>query len=177
MRLLSWEGNTVKIAPEIMGIQSFRQIWDEDKDKNKSNAITVFSLIYFMYDPRSSYHLEDDEDTRLAIVKRDIGVPDNWTPDRNYEKACEVFRRSCETTATITVGKNRQLMQKMQKYIDEVTIGDKNIKTVASIVLDLNDLAVKISNTERTIFNDLDRDDSDKEAKLSLGDRGLEKIF
>jgi hypothetical protein len=160
-----------------MGIKCFRDIWNGDKDENKANAIMVFSLLYFMYDPRSSYRTELDEEERYNIIKLDIGLPDEFEMSALYEKAKDTYIRLSESTSSKTIDNNRKLLKKIEDYINSVTINDKNFKALISIVPDMNDIAKTISQAETAIYNDMSLKEVEKDANKTLGDKGLARLF
>ena len=68
MNLVKWDNSRIVIAPEAYSIKAFRDIWDKDKSKDKGNATLELGALYFMYDPRSDYQYETDEEVRMNII-------------------------------------------------------------------------------------------------------------
>jgi K+/H+ antiporter YhaU regulatory subunit KhtT len=177
MHIFRWKDNNLDISPEFIGIKPFRDIWKKDRSVGRENSFKIFTLIFFMYDPRSDYQFYTDEKERFDIVKKHIGISDSWSPDSVYKEAVAIYKQISQTTASVTLQKNREVLTKIDKYLDEVTIDDDNATKVIKVLSDKNDLAVKIENAERKIHTDLDEANLSKNTNITIGDEGLESLF
>ena len=153
MRLLTYEGFKVVIAPEALALKPFRVLWTRDRSKGKDKAITELGYIYFFSDPRSEYQYIIDDDERDAAVKEGLGLPSKWKPDKEVKAAMNLYS-SFTSTAALLLQDTRYAVDKLRTLLRDIDLSskDKNgkplytlnvitatIKQVPSLVRDLDD--------------------------------------
>lgn len=153
MRLLSYEGFKVVIAPEALALKPFRTLWNRDRTKSKDRAISELGYIYFFSDPRSEYQYIIDDDERAAAVKEGLGLSPKWKPDKEVVAAMGLYG-SFTSTAALLLQDTRYAVDKLRTLLRDIDLSatDKNgkplytlnvitatIKQVPSLVRDLDD--------------------------------------
>lgn len=153
MRLLSYEGFKVVIAPEALALKPFRTLWNRDRTKSKDKAISELGYIYFFSDPRSEYQYIIDDDERAAAVKEGLGLSPKWKPDKEVVAAMGLYG-SFTSTAALLLQDTRYAVDKLRTLLRDIDLSatDKNgkplytlnvitatIKQVPSLVRDLDD--------------------------------------
>lgn len=153
MRLLSYEGFKVVIAPEALGLKPFRTLWNRDRSRSKDKAITELSYIYFFSDPRSEYQYIIDDDERDAAVKEGLGLSPKWKPDKEVVAAMELYG-SFTTTAALLLKDTRYVVDKFRKMLRETNLDerDKNGKplyALNSITDAINKVPILVQNLDK----------------------------
>lgn len=179
MNLIQWNNNSIKIAPEAYAIKVFRNIWDNDRSPNKELAIMELGTLYFMYDPRSEYMFEVDEEERMEIIKEQTGLPVEWTPGKLFLDAVPVYKYLTNTTSSLTLNSNRKVLEKVDNYLDTIEVSDDNLTKIIKAITDKNTLAVDISKAEKEIYSDVEEQSLKKRGKSNrtIGDEGLSSLF
>lgn len=95
------DDDELELLPWVYSFERFYRIWRRDKSSEKDRARKELSYIYLMLAVESTYMIEDDEDERHQLVKKDLGLPDNWQPDRWLKDAMVLFD-SLQSTPSIS---------------------------------------------------------------------------
>ncbi len=179
MNLIVWKENRIEISPEAYAIKVFRNIWNADRSQGKEKATMILGTLYFMYDPRSEYQFEVEEEERLKKIREETGLPANWKPDKQFNDAVPVYKYLTNTTSAQTLNNNRKTLKKVDEYLDNVSINDDNITKVIKAISDKNDLAVAIAKAEKEIYKDVEEFSSKMRGKgrKTIGDTGLDSLF
>lgn len=187
MNLIQWKDNRIVISPEAYGIKAFRNIWNSDKTKNKEKAIMSLTTLYFMYDPRSEFQIETNEDSRLEVIKEETGLPSNWKPDKLFTEAVSVYKYLTYTTSASILDGNRVAIKSIrtiiEKPIDELDLDDEAklayVEKLAKTVTLANKLAEDIAKAEKEIYKDVEEHSSKMRGKgvKTVGDDGLATLF
>lgn len=179
MNLVKWENNRINIAPEAYELKVFKKIWDSDKDKDKSNAILEFGLIYFMYDPRSPYQYEVDEDSRWQKVLEETGADTKWKNNDNFSAAIPVYKYLTNTTSAQALKGNRKALSKIDEFLDDLPVTEDNMGKILDAVKKKNELAVSIAEAEKQIYKEVEEYSARIRGNKSktIGDDGLNSLF
>lgn len=92
--MVNWE---LKLREEVWTLDSFNKILKRDKTKDKSKALKEMAFIYHYTDVRSTYSIIDDNEQRIAEIKRDVALPEKWEIDEVIEEAIEMYRKHSYT--------------------------------------------------------------------------------
>lgn len=128
MKLFKYEDFRIVISEEAWCIKAFSAIWKRDRNRDKGTALLELGLIYFMFDPRSSYMYIRDEDTRFSEIKKQEGLPDNYTFDVKMEEAIEVYKKLTKTTTSELLESARICMGNMSDFLREVDFNEMDDK-------------------------------------------------
>ena len=91
-----------------------------DKTSGKEKAILALTTLYFMYDPRSPYQIETNEEARLEAIKEETGLDKNWRPDKYFLAGVPIYQKLTNTTSAIMLASNRKVVEKTRNG-DETT--------------------------------------------------------
>lgn len=146
------------ISPMAYSLVPFKKLWDRDKSKGKSRAVSELSYIYFMCHYKSDYSdIVDIEERHNEVVKGVMGRGVKFNPDKLVMEAMKFFESRQDTllmrmfkVATIGLGK-------IEKYIKEIELDEKdshgkpihNITHLKNIVKELADMAESINDLEK----------------------------
>jgi len=132
-----------------------------------------------MYDPRSEFQFETDENERFKNIKEEVGIPDSWKPDKHFTAAIKTYKYLTNTTSSLTLEKNRKALEKVDDYLDSVVVTDDNATKIVKIIADRSELAVSISKAEKEIYKDVEEHSAKMRGKggSTIGDQGIENLF
>lgn len=125
MRLFTYEGYKITVAPEALVLKPFKTLWSRDRSRDKHKAMTEFGYIYFWADPRSEYMYIVDDDDRSAAVKEGLGLPAKWKPDKEVLAAIGLYQ-SFTTTAALLLQDTRYAVDKLRQLLRDINLDDKD---------------------------------------------------
>ena len=186
MKLFAYNDYELEISEEAMLIKAFRNVVRRDKSRSKANALTELGYIYFMYDPRSPYQVETNEEARLEAIKEETGLDKNWRPDKYFLACVPIYQKLTNTTSAIMLASNRKVVEKTRKVLEDFNFGDVDPEKRADVATKVftsmeksTELAVKIANAEKEIYKDVEEHSSKMrgKGKKTIGDDGLDVLF
>lgn len=84
----------VVIDPAAYGISSYRKIWERDKTKTKSRALSELGYMYYMNDYKSYFSdIPDRIDKHNEVVKMVFPGKDTFEPDKVLKEAIELYKK------------------------------------------------------------------------------------
>jgi hypothetical protein len=178
MRLFKYEGYEVRVAPEALTLKPFKKIWERDKSKAKDRAIQELSFVYFYCDPRSDYQYIIDDDDRLEAVKEGEGLPKNWKPDDDLNKAID-FYKSFDSAHAILLKAAFIGVDKIQKSLRETDLDGmemKEIKDYMSILKMVPEVASQLKDAEKALNDETEYGEAKGAIEKTLFDDGLDGI-
>lgn len=178
MRLFKYEGYEVRVAPEALTLKPFKKIWERDKSKNKDKAIQELSFVYFYCDPRSDYQYIIDDEDRLEAVKNGEGLPKNWKPDDELNKAIN-FYRTFDTSSAILLRAAQEGVDKVQKALKGMDLADceaKDLKDYMSVLKMVPEVATMLKDAEKAINDENEYGEAKGAIEKTLFDDGLDGI-
>lgn len=184
MKLFRYEGYEVRIAPEALVLKPFKKLWDRDKSKDKSKAMSDFAFLYFFCDPRSDYQYIKDDDNRLEEIRKGLGMADNWKPDNAVKDAIE-FYKSFDTTSTILLRVARDGVYKVQKILNSIKEADieddtkKKLSIVKEYLGGLKEIpkvAAMIDDAEKAINAEEEYGEARGQVEKAMFDDGLDGV-
>ena len=144
---------------ECFLIKPLRQLFNADRSKNKEKFMQQLSVVYFMADPRSSYNYITDDAERLAIIKEQEGLPEDFKIDAKLEAAIENYRTHTVTTSALLLEDARLAADKIRKFLREIdlnAVDDKGkpkyqINSITSTLKQIPQVAKDLKETERMV--------------------------
>lgn len=162
MKLFVYEGYKVRVSPEALMLKPFKTLWTRDKTRNKEKAMMEFAYIYFWADPRSEYQYIIDDDDRNKAVKEGLGLPAKWKPDKDVQKALDLYA-SFTTTAALLLQDTRYAVDKLRQLLRDIDLNakDKNDKpiytlnTITATIKQVPSLVRDLDNAEKYLNEQL----------------------
>jgi len=178
MRLFTFSNYQLVISPEALAIKAFRVLWDRDKTASKLVATQQLAYIYFMYDPRSDYMFIVDEDERHDHIVEQEGLPKGWKPDKEVNKAIEVYKFLITTPSSLLLQDTRELIDKVRhqlKEVDLTAVDDRgkpiwSLAQVTSTIKQIPSLIQDLTNAEKAINSEI-------EENSKMRGSGVKKLF
>lgn len=178
MRLFKFENYQLNISPEALAIKAFRVLWDRDKTASKLVATQQLAYIYFMYDPRSDYMFIIDEDERHEQVVEQEGLPKDWKPDKEVQKAIDVYKFLITSPSSLLLQDTRALIDKVRKQLKEIdltAVDDKrkpvwSLAQITSTIKQIPSLIQDLTNAEKAINSEI-------EENSKMRGSGVKKLF
>lgn len=164
MHVLEMVNYEIVPTQECFLIKPLRQLFNADRSKNKEKFMQQLSVVYFMADPRSSYNYITDLDDRLALIKEQEGLPEDFKIDSKLEEAMECYKKHTLTTSTLLLEDARTAVDKVRQFLKDVDLtktDDKGkpvytINSVTSALKQLPQLAKDLQETEKTVNKEIE---------------------
>jgi len=81
---------TVKPTEEALLLTVFGNIWKRDKTKDKSLALKELAYVWFFCDVKSHFLILPTGE-RMVAIKKNVGLPDSWQPDKMVNAALDYY--------------------------------------------------------------------------------------
>lgn len=165
MRLFKYEGYNIEISEEAYCIKAFRDIWDRDTSKSKTQAKLELGYVYFMEDPRSDYLFIVDEKERSKQIIEQEGLG-KWKSDKLIDEARKIYA-SFKSSSALLAEDLRIAIDKLReslKTIDLSTLDDKGkpiytLDSYARAIKQSTDLVVSLDAAEKAIAKEITQSD------------------
>ena len=149
MNIFELKNNVVTFSPQALMLAPFREIWDNDLSKDKSEAIKELSYVYYMSDDRSDYQYILDEDERSLEIVHMLGLGSNWVKAKYINEALEFYKEVSQTTSTRLLRSTRGVIQKISHLFDTVDLGERD--KMNKPVFDLNKITGAVEKVPKLI--------------------------
>lgn len=157
VKLFKYEGYEVTIEPEALMLAPFKALYDRDKSKDKSVAKQELAYLYFMGDPRSDYQYLVDAEVRSEEIIKGLGMPKNWKPDKEVERAL-AFYESFKPMSAGLLEDTRLFVNKYREKLRDLSFEElevKELKEIGAIIKQIPALAKDLDEAERTLSKDI----------------------
>lgn len=167
MKLIEFDGLTFKVADEAFLIRPIRELFQQDKSKQKEEFWKQISYLWFMCDPRSTYMYIVDADKRATEIKKQEGFSDDWQPSDLLKEAMESYKQQSMTTSALLLEGMRKGVENVRKFLSEVDLFamDKNdkpiyqVSTMTSALKQIPELARALADAEKALAKDFVSED------------------
>ena len=88
----------------------------------------VLSVVYFVYDPRSTYADIFDENERLKAVLEQEGLSDSFKITPEIRAAIEVYKQVTTTTSQKLLDSMRKSIAKIGEFLENVNLNEVDDK-------------------------------------------------
>lgn len=182
MHLIEYTNYEIVPTEEAFLIKPIRDLYNEDKTKNKEKFMQQLSILYFIADPRSSYSYILDEEERFKEILKQEGLPENFKISKKLQEAIDIYKKHTITASYLLLQDNKEVIENMRrvlKSIDWDGLEEKDkvnaVKTVASITSMIPKIVKDLAEAEKAVtkeLEDLGRARGGNEAK-SLFEDGI----
>lgn len=177
MNIFQLNENTYKVefSPQALLLKPFREIWDNDKSKDKENATKELGYVYFMCDQRSDHMYILDQDERHEVVSSAMELGPNWIKPTYIDDAMDFYLEMSTTTSTMLLNSTRNAIQKISHFLDVIDPNerDKNtgkpvfgINTITGAIEKVPKLVKALAEIEKEIIKE-------KAAKAQSGNKDI----
>jgi hypothetical protein len=135
MNVFEVKNFVVTFSPQALMLKPFKEIWLNDKSKDKEKAVQELSYVFYMSDDRSDYMYVLDLEERHEFVLRDLMMDPNWIKPLYIDEAMEFYVEASTTTSTQMLKSTRGVIEKISKFLDDIDVNerDKNNKPMFDI--------------------------------------------
>lgn len=166
MEIFKIEGRIVQPTIEILLISPFKEIWENDKSKNKDEALKDFAYIEFMCSPkRSNPYFGYDENVKEEKIKQEIYKDVKYKISPLVIKAVDKYKEFLED-ASLTMSyfmSAKCAAEKIKKFfntfdINERTKNDTPVykpKEITSAIIDTELTLQKLDNMQKKVEQEL----------------------
>lgn len=158
MHLIELVDYKVEPSEELFLIKKFRDLYNNDKSKNKEQFFQMLSYVYYMADPRSSLSYITDDKERMAYILEQEGIKKLNIKVAN--SLVEEYKNHVITTSYLLLQDTKLAIDKVREFLRNVNLDERDerkkpIYTINSITSSLkqcteltktvNELEVKIA--------------------------------
>lgn len=136
MNIFEIKNYVVTFSPQALMLKPFREIWDNDESKDKTDAVKELSYVYYMADERSDFMYILNEEERHEEVIRSLELGHGaWIVPHYVTDAIAYYIEMSETTSTRLLRSTRGVVEKISSFLDAVDVNerDRNNKPVFDI--------------------------------------------
>lgn len=126
MKLFTLANNYPVITPEALMIDSFANIWNRDKTKDKSVATKELAYVYFLCDYKSIYNTYPDEIKEEKIIE-DI-FKNKYKPDKNVLLAIDKYNELQDSFNMRFLKSAKSAAEKNMQYFNNVDYSERDVK-------------------------------------------------
>src|SRR3990167_8155919 len=144
------ENNKVKISPEALLIQAFKNVWDKDTSKTKDKALAELGYVYFIADYKSDY-LAYPENTRTKQIAIDTMKDSNYKPDETVKAAIKKYEELQNTPTLRLLKSARHALEEVSSYFDVVKPTDRNVTAISASIEKIGKIAESLDKLEDKI--------------------------
>lgn len=153
----------VTFSPQALVLKPFKEIWLNDKSKDKAKAIRELSFVYYMADERSDYMYAINEEERKEYILKDLGIEENWFVPKYVEDAILFYKESSETTSTQMLKSARLAVSKISAFLDNIDVNERDkynkpmfdINKITGAVEKIPKLIKALNEIEREIVKEM----------------------
>ena len=148
MKLLSFKNNKVIIAPEIVSISPFKEIWDKDKSKEKENATNKLKYLWFYIDYESPYFKYPEKEKHEKIISG-VLKDTKFKVGEDLKIAIEKYKELNYTPAIETVDAAMTFVKQIQTFFKTVDLSEvKNAKQVTDIFANMPKIIASLNEAK-----------------------------
>ncbi|MDY0387845.1 MAG: hypothetical protein RBT65_12125 [Methanolobus sp.] len=138
----------VTVSNEYLQLKPFKAIYTKDKNRKKTGAMGIFSFIYFYADYKSPY-VKYVEEERIDILKRDLGLSDDFKITQEIRLAIDMYKELNETISVSTLTDVRNAILMSGQVIKELTQSIKS--TLLGTDEDESDIDVAVDRLNKLL--------------------------
>lgn len=174
MNLFEVVQNVVVFSPQTLQLKPFREIWDNDRSKDKMEAAREMSYVYYMADERSDYMYILDPDERSSQIQCDLDFDDDWVIPQYIIVAISFYSKRSETASTRLLVSTRGILNKISKFLDDVDMSAKDNRD--KYINDITKITAAVEKIPKLIkaLNDIEKEIiREKELKAQSGNKEI----
>jgi len=161
IKLFKFENYKLTISEEAFTIKVFADIWNRDKSKDKSIAISELGFVYHFCDPRSDYASIVSEPEREQAIIEGEGLT-KWKPDTLVKEAMTYYEKF-KPMAALVLEDTRVAIDKVRIFLRNIDLNatdanGKPIYTLSNVVSAIDKvptLIKKLDEAEKALTKDL----------------------
>ena len=124
--LFDLKDRRVTFSPQALEIPELKIIWDTDKTKDKSKAVTKLSYIYFLCDYKSPYVLSVPPESLKSTVGRDFMKDEDYEPDVKMILAIKKYKELQRTPSMGLLEASTVSIHKLSSYLRSVDLDERD---------------------------------------------------
>lgn len=165
MHLIQYRNFELTISEEAYLVKPIRDLFMDDKSKNKEFFFSEISYLFFMYDPRSSYNYIPDLKEREKVIIEQEGLPNNFKPSKKLTEAIEWYKKLTCTTSSLLLNDTKMTINKIRDFLNnELDLNRTDAKDkpvypinmITSAITQLLTLIEKLKVLENNINKEID---------------------
>jgi hypothetical protein len=150
MKVFDIKDNNVFITPETLSIEVFKNIYKEDKSKNKDYATDVITFIYHTCDSNSPY-------ADIPLKEKDAKVVEEVLLDKKFkvtkqvEDARGIYKSLCVSPLERLLESTKSSIQDISDYLNESTNDPKELESKLKMMSTFSKFINEYQGLEKTV--------------------------
>lgn len=165
------EGKVV-VNPDVYSIPVFKEIWDRDKKKDKTQAVMDLGYIFWMTDYRSYISDITDLDEKHKEVVSLIDETNQYVPDEKVKTAMEIYKKDVPLSLGF-LDDVKAAINELRRYFRELNLQDiddkgkpiHNANQVMNSIKSTGDLLENLEKLEIKVKKDMDMNNAVRGAR------------
>lgn len=148
-RIFDVVDNKVVLKPEALLIPPYKEIWENDKSKDKIEAYKIIKIIWFFCSPDSPYYQNTSEEERLQIIINDVINDKKYKPSKEILEGIEKYKSLYSTPELRLLDAVEIAIFKMDKFFRGIQSDEDNIKKVSDSIVAMPKLMQSLKDARR----------------------------
>lgn len=162
--LLEYKDYKLSVSPEAFLIKPIRGLFNADKTKNKEKFMQQLSVLYFCFDPRSTYNYIVDEEDRLKAIIEQEGLPSDFKISKQLQEAIDIYKKHVITTSYLLLEDSRIAIDRVRQFLRNVDLtatDDRgkplySINQITTALKQVPDLASALIEAEKNVSKEIE---------------------
>ena len=163
MKLVRLNNYKLEVEDELLLLKPFKEVYKNDKTKDKSKFMDFLTIVYFTYDPRSDYGYIPDEETRLKEVCESNGYEVPKFSSKEIE-CIELYKQLTTTISSALLKSTKIAIGKVQEFLETLDMNERDekgkavhsISTVTSAVKQIPALVKEVLEAEKMVAKEIE---------------------
>ena len=168
------EHNMVIPNAETLIIPAFKDIWDNDKSKDKVTALKTLTYIYFKHDIKSKYRNSYFDKELEDALKRDLFGNKDYKFDKDISNAESVYSELQTSKSLKLLLAAEKAMEQVTRYFDGFDLDEVNAEDRPDVIAKLmknikevDEVSSRVETARKKIEEDLLAKSLSSKRKLS----------
>ncbi len=164
MKLFNYKDYKLQISPEAYALKPFAKLVKRDRSKDYNQSNKELAYLYFMYDPRSDFSFEINEEDRKERVIASVGLSPTWEPDKVMLEAIELYKELTTTSASILLTNTRVLVNNISHTFSNLDMSAldsdgrllHNMGQIMTAVKQVPSVIKELAEAEKTVAKEIE---------------------
>jgi hypothetical protein len=182
MKLINFIDYQVKVSEEALLVKPIRQLYNQDRTKNKEKFMQQMSYLYFMIDPRSTYgYITDEEERAKAIIEQE-GLSEDFKPSSLLGEAMTAYKKHTVTMSAELLQSARKACNNVRAFLENIDLTDTDdkgkpkyqISAVTAALKNVTDLVPQLQELEKKVEQEVVEQGRAKGASKTMFEDGFD---
>lgn len=116
----------IQIDPQLLTLKDFKKLKDT---RDRDTLIKELGYLYHFYNLKSDFQFQTNKEKRHEEVKKFLGLPEKWKPDKQLSICIKVYIYLSQTVAGGILESAYLMTDKIKEQIESIDLNERNAKT------------------------------------------------